>query len=87
MEDNTDRVQKLAQYVNESVNEEEDFHFIHFESLQRLNLVNLQCDLAQIKCQLLGQHNGTAQHVEELRIKLDQYCECSQAQELPNSSD
>lgn len=79
MDDDANHVKRLAQYVNpyESINEEEDFHFIRFESLQRFNLANLEFDLAQLKCQLLGQQKGTAQSVEALRIKLEQYCEWS----------
>lgn len=80
MEEDTDHIKKLAGYVDESVNSEEDFHFLRFESLQRLNIANLQVDLAKMKCQLFGQRNGSATDLDRLREKLDQYSTFSEVQ-------
>lgn len=72
MED-TEYIKKLAGYVDESVNREEDFHFLRFESLQRLNIANLQVDLAKMKCQLFEQQSASDTDLDRLREKLDQY--------------
>lgn len=40
---------KLLEYVNRSLDEEEEFHFLRFESLQRINIVQLQDKLVQLK--------------------------------------
>jgi hypothetical protein len=45
----TDFSQKLYSYVEESLTKEESFHFLGFERLQRLNIVQLQYKLAEIK--------------------------------------
>lgn len=74
MEQNTNiHLKKLTGYVDESVNREEDFHFLRFESLQRLNIANLQVDLASMKSQLFGQQHSSATDLERLREKLEQY--------------
>jgi len=44
-----DEEKKLVAYVARSFNEEEDFHFLHLEFLQLLNIVNLQVKLVRMK--------------------------------------
>ncbi|KAL2864381.1 uncharacterized protein BJX67DRAFT_224098 [Aspergillus lucknowensis] len=39
----------LVDYVNRSLNQEEDFHFMRFEFLQRVNIVRMELDLIQLK--------------------------------------
>lgn len=64
---------RLAEYVAESVEHEEEFHFLRFESLQRLNIVSLEVDLARFKTQLLRQTPISLQDLGTLRTKLRQY--------------
>jgi hypothetical protein len=40
---------QLYDYVQQSLDGEESFHFLGFEMLQRLNIANLQYRLAKIK--------------------------------------
>ncbi|KAL1859647.1 hypothetical protein Daus18300_009512 [Diaporthe australafricana] len=73
MENRQTDIKKLVGYVNESVDTEEDFHFLRFEALQRLNIVNLEVDLARMKSQFMSQQCGSARELEDLRLKLEQY--------------
>ena len=42
-----EEAQNLVSYVNRSLDEEEDFHFLRFEFLQRLNLTQLEVKLVR----------------------------------------
>ncbi|UKZ75689.1 hypothetical protein TrVFT333_003381 [Trichoderma virens FT-333] len=64
---------KLCDYVDRSLNEEEDFHFLRLEFLQRLNIVNLQVKLVQTKGRIQRENKVSAEDLEELRISLQQY--------------
>lgn len=67
-------IEKLAAYTHESVENEEDFHFIRFESMQRLNIAHLQIVLTRMKSRLFGgQVDVLASDLEDLRLKLQQY--------------
>lgn len=48
----------LYEYVEESVREEESFHCLEFEYLQRLNIVHFQLKLAKLK----GESHTKRQH-------------------------
>lgn len=61
MESEQAQIKKLVDYINESVDTEEDFHFLRFESLQRLNFVKLEVDLARTKSQLINRQCGSVQ--------------------------
>ncbi|KAB5513208.1 hypothetical protein GE09DRAFT_637174 [Coniochaeta sp. 2T2.1] len=50
--------ESLVQYVNRSLEDEEEFHFLRFESLHRLNIVDLQVNLARMKSRI--KRSGTA---------------------------
>lgn len=64
----------LVDYSFESVQVEEDFHFLRFEFLQRVNIVALENELAQIKSRLYAQdHITSPQELEELRKVLREY--------------
>lgn len=63
----------LIAYVTRSLNEEEDFHFLRLEFLQRLNIVNLQVKLVQMKSRIKRDQEASIQDREELRITLQQY--------------
>ena len=56
-----DYSQQLYNYTQESCHKEEAFHILEFEFLQRLNIVQLQNKLAEIKSKV---HN--AQRCDEL---------------------
>ncbi|UNI23069.1 hypothetical protein JDV02_008909 [Purpureocillium takamizusanense] len=68
-----DEKKRLVEYVTRSLNEEEDFHFLRFEFLQRLNIVNLQVQLARIKSRIQRDREASADVVEDLAAKLQQY--------------
>lgn len=66
--------QILVEYSSKSVQVEEDFHFLRFEFLQRVNIVALENELAQIRSRLYAEsHTTNPQELEHLRNKLQQY--------------
>lgn len=66
-------ISKLIDYVQESVDVEEDFHFLRFESLQRLNIVSLQIELAQMKSRLHQNGTASAAELNGLRVLFSNY--------------
>lgn len=74
MADDRVDLEKLAAYTLDSIDNEEDFHFMRFESIQRLNIAHLQIDLTRIKSKVFGgQIDVWASDIEDLRLKLQQY--------------
>lgn len=74
MADDIVDIEKLAAYTHDSVENEEDFHFMRFESIQRLNIAHLQVILTRMKSRLFGGHHGVSENdLEDLRLKLQQY--------------
>lgn len=70
----TEFARKLVDYTFESVDIEEDFHFLRFEFLQRLNIVKLENELTQIKSRLYRPNYITsAKELDELRTRLHEY--------------
>lgn len=67
---------KILEYVVRSLNEEEDFHFLRLEFLQRLNIVELQLELVQLKRRIQQKHVLDANSREELRVGLKHYGKC-----------
>jgi hypothetical protein len=63
----------LLQYVARSVDEDEEFYFLRFESLQRTNIVALQTRLVRLKDKLRKKENVSDQDLESLRLTLEQY--------------
>ncbi|KAI8725569.1 hypothetical protein NCS52_00128300 [Fusarium sp. LHS14.1] len=63
----------LVAYVNRSIDEEEDFHFLQFEFLQRLNITQLEVRLAGLKSQIDTQGLINSQDQEVLRRSLRDY--------------
>lgn len=57
----------LLQYVQRSVNEDEEFCFMRFESLQRTNVVALQDKLVRWKGQLRMENKVSDSTLEDLR--------------------
>lgn len=64
---------KILDYVVRSLNEEEDFHFLRLEFLQRLNIVELQLKLVQLKRHIQHEHVSDAESLEALRVGLKHY--------------
>jgi uncharacterized protein (DUF2252 family) len=65
----------LVEYINRSLDEEEEFHFLRFEFLQRLNIVRLQLDLVRLKGQFQRGKRATIQDLDALESKLQKYGE------------
>jgi hypothetical protein len=63
----------LLQYVARSIDEDEDFYFLRFESLQRTNIAALQLKLVRIKDSLRSQTDVSDTDLETLRLTLEQY--------------
>ncbi|KAL7909802.1 hypothetical protein GGI35DRAFT_451060 [Trichoderma velutinum] len=68
-----DNEKKLIAYVARSLNEEEDFHFLRLEFLQRINITNLQVKLVRMKSRIQRDQTASIEDMEELRINLQQY--------------
>lgn len=75
----------FIQYVNRSLDEEEKFHFLRFEFLQRLNLVHLQVKLARFKSQVQKQGQCTEIEFDALQHLLRNYGKPSLPFQTPNS--
>ncbi|KAH8634271.1 hypothetical protein IG631_09671 [Alternaria alternata] len=64
---------ELLQYIKRSINEDEEFHFLRFEKLQRTNLVALQMKLIRTKDVLSNATTVSCDDLEKLRVTLEQY--------------
>ncbi|KAM0417472.1 hypothetical protein ACHAPT_012536 [Fusarium lateritium] len=62
--------ENLVAYVNRSLEEEEDFHFLRFEFLQRLNITQLQVKLARLKSKIHAQGQISSDEQEVLQKTL-----------------
>jgi hypothetical protein len=68
-----DEVKDLVEYVNRSLDEEEEFHFLRFEFLQRLNIVRLELDLVHLKGQFQRDKRAAVKDLDTLQSKLQDY--------------
>ena len=68
-DDNTD----LLKYVARSIEEEEEFHFLRFEKLQRINIVAQQVGLFQLKLRVENAQNASADDLKDLKNTLRDY--------------
>lgn len=66
----------LVKYVNRSLDEEEDFHFLRFEFLQRLNLAQLQVRLVRLKSKIQREGKTSKRVLKELENTLAVYGTC-----------
>ncbi|RSL60420.1 hypothetical protein CEP53_005443 [Fusarium sp. AF-6] len=62
-----DHGKNLVEYVNRSLEVEEDFHFLRFEFLQRLNITQLQVKLVRLKSRIHAQRQVSVQDQELLQ--------------------
>lgn len=69
MEDNTN----FIHYVESSLRQEGDFHFLRFEYLQRLNLVKMQVDLVHLRSRIQKDKNPSEDDFRSLKIMLEDY--------------
>jgi VIT1/CCC1 family predicted Fe2+/Mn2+ transporter len=67
----------LIKYINRSLEEEEDFHFLRFESLQRTNIVALQIELVRFKKQIRKDNDISKDDLKILKETLKDYGERS----------
>ncbi|CAI7651036.1 unnamed protein product [Penicillium palitans] len=63
----------LVEYINRSLDEEEEFHFLRFEFLQRLNIVKLQLDLVRLKGRFQREKRASIRDLEALESTLERY--------------
>ncbi|OQE14065.1 hypothetical protein PENFLA_c041G07296 [Penicillium flavigenum] len=63
----------ICEYINRSLDEEEEFHFLRFELLQRLNIVKLLLDLVRLKGQFQRDKRASIQDLETLESTLQKY--------------
>jgi hypothetical protein len=63
----------LVEYVNRSLDEEEDFHFLRFEFLQRVNIVRLELDLVRLKSRFQHDNRASIGDLDTLQSKLQDY--------------
>lgn len=67
----------LVEYINRSLDKEEEFHFLRFEFLQRLNIVKLQLDLVRLKSRFQRERRASIQDLEAFESTLERYGERS----------
>lgn len=65
--------QSFVKYVHRSLDEEEDFHFLRFEFLQRLNLTGFNVKLARFKSRIQKQDQCSDEELDELQLLLRNY--------------
>lgn len=65
--------QNFVQYVHRSLDEEESFHFLRFEFLQRLNLTHFHVKLARTKSRIQKQGHCAGDELETLQDLLKDY--------------
>jgi len=63
----------LLQYVARSLEDEEEFHFLQFESLQRTNIVAQQIELFELKQQFQNAKSVSANDLKDLKDTLKDY--------------
>ncbi|KAG2026289.1 hypothetical protein GB937_001797 [Aspergillus fischeri] len=68
-----DEVVDLVEYINRSLDEEEEFHLLRFEFLQRLNIVRLELDLVRLKGRFQHNKRASIEDLDTLQSKLRDY--------------
>ncbi|KAL3478434.1 hypothetical protein BJX99DRAFT_256555 [Aspergillus californicus] len=63
----------LIEYVNRSLHEEEDFHFMRFEFLQRLNIVQMELGLIQLRSRFQSPGKASVADLNALKSSLEDY--------------
>lgn len=73
MESDSSHGASLYSYVKRSVDEEEDFHFLGFEALHRINLANFEVELARMKSKFYKDKTISDDDLATLKSKLKEY--------------
>ncbi|KAK4101840.1 hypothetical protein N658DRAFT_448149 [Parathielavia hyrcaniae] len=73
MMDPTDEAANFVRYTKRSLGQEEEFHFLRFEFLQRLNLANLQVDLVRLKSRIQNAGRASEEDLKSLKVQLEDY--------------
>lgn len=68
-ENNTD----LLQYIARSLGEEEEFHFLRFEKLQRTNIVAQQMQLFELRLKFENAQSASDDDLSDLKNSLKDY--------------
>jgi hypothetical protein len=63
----------LLGYVARSLEEEEEFHLLQFESLQRTNIVAQQLELFELKLKFQNGQGVSADDLQDLKDTLKDY--------------
>jgi len=69
--------ENFVQYVNRSLDEEEDFHFLRFEFLQRLNIAQFEVKLVRMKSQFQKSGKASPAELDTLQTTLAAYGQSS----------
>jgi hypothetical protein len=77
-----DEVENLVEYINRSLDEEEEFHFLRFESLQRVNIVRLKLDLVRLKYRFQHNKRASVEDFDALQNKLQDYSKNPRTNEI-----
>ena len=73
MDTGRDQTESLFQYVNRSLEDEEDFHFLRFEFLHRLNIVDLEVKLVRMKSRIRRAGTASPDQLDQLSSTLRSY--------------
>ncbi|KAK0619026.1 hypothetical protein B0T14DRAFT_518430 [Immersiella caudata] len=68
-----DEAKRIVQYVRQSLDDEEEFHFLRFEFLQRLNIVQIQRDLIRLKSNISRENAVSIENSQVLEQRLKDY--------------
>lgn len=63
----------LVGYVYRSLEDEEEFHFLRFEFLQRINITQLEVKLVRMKSEIQRQHEATPTQLADLTTVMNCY--------------
>lgn len=63
----------IVEYVRQSLEKEEDFHFLRFEFLQRLNITQIQLDLISLKSNINRDELLSSDNKQALQLRLRDY--------------
>jgi len=70
-------------YVNRSLEDEEEFHFLRLEFLQRLNIVNHQVKLVRLKSDFQRDGRASQTQLDSLSVTMREYGMAGVGGQLP----
>jgi len=63
----------LLRYIARSLEDEEEFHFLRFESLQRTNIAAQQLELFELKLKFQNAQDVSTKDLDDLKYTLKDY--------------